>query len=56
MKDHPIVHFEIGSHDGEKAVELGGKTLVPPVPIPGQGSFAWLGSPEGHIVGIWKPE
>ncbi len=116
MKDHPIVHFEIGSHDGEKtseffaelfgwkiagddagriintggeggigghisglasewgtyvtvyievedldvylkkAAELGGKTLVPPVPIPGQGSFAWLGSPEGHIVGIWKPE
>ena len=38
------------------AEELGGKTLVPPVTLPGQGSFAWLGSPEGHIIGIWKPE
>lgn len=39
-----------------KAEELGGKTLVGPVPIPGQGSFAWLGSPEGHIIGLWKTE
>jgi len=22
MKDHPIVHFEIGSHDGEKTSEF----------------------------------
>ena len=39
----------------EKANELGGKTLVPPVQIPGQGSFAWLAAPEGNIIGIWKP-
>ena len=39
-----------------KAVELGGKTLVPPVTLPGQGSFAWLAAPEGNIIGIWKPE
>ena len=115
MKNHPVVHFEIGCHGGEKthefftrlfgweisgddagsiintggagigghiselasewgsytniyvevedlqvyltkAGELGGKTLVPPVTIPGQGSFAWLAAPEGNVVGIWKPE
>lgn len=116
MSDHPVVHFEIGCHDGgktraffselfgweiagpeagltiktggsgaisghivelaqewgnyvtvyvevedlerylKKAGELGGKTLVPPVTLPGQGSFAWLATPEGNIIGIWKPE
>jgi predicted enzyme related to lactoylglutathione lyase len=40
----------------EKAGALGGKTLVPPVTLPGQGSFAWLAAPEGNIIGIWKPE
>lgn len=39
-----------------KAGELGGKTLVQPVTLPGRGSFAWLAAPEGHIIGIWKPE
>ena len=114
MKNHPVIHFEIGSHQGEKtreffsglfgweisgpesgfmintgsgigghiselapewgnyvtfyvevedidtylnkASELGGKTLVPPVHLPGQGTFAWLAAPEGNIIGIWKPE
>ena len=40
----------------KKAGELGGKTLVPPVTLPGLGSFAWLAAPEGNIIGIWKPE
>lgn len=40
----------------EKAADLGGKTLVHPVTLPGQGSFAWLAAPEGNIIGIWKPE
>jgi len=116
VKEHPVVHFEIGCHHGaktreffaqlfgwdisgrdagmiintgrsqgiaghivelapewgnyvtiyvqvenldaylKKAGELGGKTLVPPVTLPGQGSFAWLAAPEGNIIGIWKPE
>lgn len=116
MKKHPVVHFEIGCHDGEttreffaqlfgwdisgkndgmiintgadegvgghivelapewgnyvtvyvevedlelylkKAGELGGKTLVPPVALPGQGRFAWLAAPEGNIIGIWQTE
>ena len=40
----------------KKASELGGKTLVRPVQLPGQGSFAWLAGPDGYIIGIWKPE
>ena len=38
----------------EKAEELGGKTLVPKVDIPGQGSFAWFAPPEGNILALWK--
>jgi uncharacterized protein len=38
-----------------KAAKLGGKTLVPPVKIPGRGRFAWLAAPEGNIIGIWEP-
>ncbi len=115
MASHPIVHFEIGCHDGartreffaklfdweiadaeggllintggngsigghivelapewgnyvtvyvqvadlgarlSKATDLGGKILVEPVTLPGQGSFAWLAAPEGNIIGLWKP-
>ena len=38
-----------------RAEELGGKTLVPPVEIP-TGSFAWMADPDGNIVGLWKPK
>ena len=40
----------------KKAGQLGGRTLVPPVTLPGRGSFAWLAAPEGNIIGIWQPE
>jgi predicted enzyme related to lactoylglutathione lyase len=35
---------------------LGGKTLVPPVEVPGRGSFAWFADPDGSIIGLWKPK
>jgi uncharacterized protein len=38
-----------------KAGELGGKTLVPPVEIP-TGTFAWFADPEGNTIGLWKPK
>jgi uncharacterized protein len=38
----------------DRAAKLGGKTLVPPVNVPG-GTFAWLADPEGTIIGLWKP-
>ena len=37
----------------EKAKSLGGKTLVPPTEIP-TGTFAWLGDPDGNVIGLWK--
>jgi len=39
----------------EKAQSLGGKTLVPPVPIP-TGQFAWISDPEGNLVGLLQPK
>jgi uncharacterized protein len=38
-----------------KAAALGGKTLVPPVPIP-TGKFAWLADPEGNLIGLLQPK
>ncbi|MFZ1132718.1 MAG: VOC family protein [Terriglobales bacterium] len=35
----------------EKATELGGKTLVPPIAIP-TGTFAWFADPEGNTIGL----
>jgi uncharacterized protein len=39
----------------DKAAALGGKTLVPPVPIP-TGKFAWLADPEGNLIGLLQPK
>jgi len=38
-----------------KAQKLGGKTVVPLVEVPGMGHFAWITTPEGNLVGLWKP-
>jgi uncharacterized protein len=38
----------------DKAASLGGKTLVPAMPIP-TGTFAWAQDQEGNAVGLWKP-
>ncbi len=37
----------------DKAVELGGKMLVPPIKIPA-GTFAWFSDPEGNTIGLIK--
>jgi uncharacterized protein len=37
----------------KKAESLGGKTLVPPVPIP-TGRFAWMADPDGNVVGLFE--
>lgn len=39
-----------------KAEELGGKTVVPPMPIPGVGSVGQFTDPEGNMVGLFKGE
>jgi predicted enzyme related to lactoylglutathione lyase len=37
----------------DKAVSLGGKTLVPPIKIP-TGTFGWFADPEGNMIGLLK--
>jgi predicted enzyme related to lactoylglutathione lyase len=40
----------------DKAEKMGGKTLIPPTEIPeNEGAFAWLGDPDGNIIGLWVP-
>jgi uncharacterized protein len=39
-----------------KAEGLGGKTIIAPMPVPGVGSIAMFTDPEGHVVGLFKPE
>lgn len=36
-----------------KAVSLGGKKLVGPVPLPGGSSFGWFSDPEGNTIGVY---
>ncbi len=55
--NYVIVYVQVDDLEASltKAAELGGKALVPPVDLPGQGSFAWIAAPEGNIIGLWKP-
>ncbi len=39
----------------KKAESLGGKTIVPPIPIP-TGIFAWFADPDGNRVGLLQPK
>ena len=36
-----------------KAVSLGGKKIVGPVPLPNGTSFGWFADPEGNTVGVY---
>ena len=38
----------------DKAEEMGGKTVCPPMPIPGIGSSATFTDPDGNLVGLFK--
>src|SRR5262249_8282326 len=33
----------------DKATKLGGKVIVPPMPVPNMGHFAWFADPEGTV-------
>jgi len=39
-----------------KAVNLGGKTLVGPVPLPDGAAFGWFADPEGNMIGVYTPK
>ncbi len=52
------VTFYVGVDDAEAALRqierLGGKTIQPPVQVPGGVTFALFADPEGHVVGLVK--
>ena len=52
------VTFYVQVEDLDQSVQqtrdLGGKVLVEPVVLEGQGRFAWIAPPEGQIIGLWE--
>ncbi|MCI0439825.1 MAG: VOC family protein [Chloroflexi bacterium] len=56
----PKVRFFVAVDDPQgyldRAEQLGGKTLMPPTPLPGVGTLAMLSDLEGNAVGLWKAE
>jgi predicted enzyme related to lactoylglutathione lyase len=59
-KTPPYLTFYVSVDDLQsyldKAVELGGKLIVQPTPIPGVGSFAMFLDPEGICIGLLKSQ
>jgi len=53
----PHITFYIQVDDLQKyldrAIELGGKMILPPTPIPDIGSFAMFADPDGNVLGLW---
>ena len=54
----PYLTFYVAVDDLDKylkrAEELGGSTVLGPVPVRGTGAFAMLGDPDGNIVGLFR--
>jgi hypothetical protein len=55
----PYVTFYVQVDDLQKALDkaesLGGKTVLPPTPIPDIGSCAMFTDPNGVAIGLYKP-
>jgi predicted enzyme related to lactoylglutathione lyase len=56
MPNYLTFYIQVDDLDAylKKAESLGGKTLVPPTPIPNVGSFAMIADPAGNTVGLFK--
>lgn len=54
----PYLTFYVAVDDLDKylkrAEELGGSTVLGPMPVRGIGAFAMLGDPDGNIVGLFR--
>lgn len=48
----------IGSDDLQETLSkieaAGGRTLMPPTEVPGEGWFALFADPDGNTLGLWK--
>ena len=56
--NYVMVYVQVDDLDAYvgRVSKLGGKTLIGPIDIPEQGSFAWIADPEGNMIGLWKPQ
>ena len=56
-KHYVTVYIEVDDIKAylDKATALGGKTIVPAIPIP-TGHFAWISDPDGNIIGLLQPK
>ncbi len=54
----PVNYINVESVDEfiERAIENGGKLLVPKMHIPTVGDTAWIADPEGNPLGLIRPE
>lgn len=50
------VYVQVGDLQAtlDRAAQLGGKTLMPPMEIPGGGTIALFSDPDGNVVGLLK--
>jgi predicted enzyme related to lactoylglutathione lyase len=48
------VHVDDPAATLAKVASLGGKTCLPPTPIPNVGTIGMFQDPEGHVIGIIK--
>lgn len=57
-KDAPFltfyVHVDNLQNYLDKAVKLGGQAVVPPTPIPGIGTYAFIKDIDGNILGLFR--
>ena len=53
---HVTVYVEVEDLQAalQKAERLGGKTVMPPMAVPGGPEIAMFADPEGHIIGMTK--
>lgn len=55
----PYVTFYVQVDDLQATLDtverLGGKTIMPPMEVPGYVTMAQFADPEGHIIGLTKP-
>jgi hypothetical protein len=57
MKPYVTIYIQVDDPQAylDKAEKLGGKTIMPPTPIPGVGTTAWLADPDDNNIGLFKP-
>lgn len=56
VPNYVTFYVAVGDIDAslQKAVALGGKLIIPRMPIPGIGEFGMFADPDGNMIGVFK--